>query len=79
MERYRNLDGDSDIVAYELGDEVIKVQFRDGTIYLYNYERTGGAAIEHMQELAFAGHGLNSYISKFVRKQYAAKLRRILV
>jgi hypothetical protein len=75
MERYQNLGGDSGIVAYEIGDDFIKVQFHDGPVYLYTYESTGQAAIEHMKELARAGHGLNSYISRVVRKQYAAKLR----
>ena len=75
MERYQNLGGASGIVAYEVGDDFIKVQFRDGAVYLYTDQSAGHAAIEHMKELARAGHGLNSYISRVVRKQYAAKLR----
>lgn len=75
MEQYQNLGGDSGVAAYELGDDFIKVQFRTGRVYLYNYQSAGSAAIEHMKELARAGRGLNSYISRFVKNQYAARLK----
>ena len=75
MERYNNLGGDSGIVAYEIGGDSIKVEFRDGSIYLYNYQSTGSSDVEHMKDLAIAGQGLNSFISKIVRKRYASKLR----
>ena len=41
MKRYRNLGGDSGIVAYEDGEDFIRVQFSDGSIYLYNYTKPG--------------------------------------
>ena len=75
MERYKNLGGDSGVVAYEIGDDSIKVQFHDGSLYLYNYRSAGSNNIEHMKELAIAGQGLNSFISRVVRKGYASKLR----
>jgi len=75
MERYKNLGGDSGIVAYEIADESIKVQFRDQSLYLYNYQRPGSQHVEHMKELAINGRGLNSFISRIVRKNYASKLR----
>ncbi len=75
MESYKNRGGDSNVVAYEVGGDSIKVQFRDGSVYLYTYQSTGQDAIERMKALATAGHGLNSYITRFVRKRYASKLR----
>jgi len=75
MERYKNLGGDSGVVAYEIGDKYIKVQFHDGSLYLYNYQSAGSNNIENMKELAIAGQGLNSFISRIVRKGYASKLR----
>jgi hypothetical protein len=75
MERYRNLGGDSGVVAYEIGDDSIMVQFRDGSLYLYNYQSAGRDNIEHMKELAVSGEGLNSFINRVVRKRYASKLR----
>jgi len=74
MERYKNLGNDSGISAYEIGDDYIKVQFRDGSLYLYNYGSAGSQNIEKMKELAIAGKGLNSFINRFVRKGYASKL-----
>jgi len=75
MERYKNLGGDSGVTAYEIGDDSIVVQFNTGSVYLYNYQSTGKNNIEHMKELAIAGQGLNSFISRVVKKGYASKLR----
>jgi hypothetical protein len=75
MEQYRNLGGNSGITAYEIGSDFIKVMFKDGSLYFYNYESTGQQDVETMKELATGGAGLNSFISSKVRKRYAAKLR----
>ncbi len=75
MERYKDLDGDSGVSAYEIGNDSIKVQFKDGAIYLYNYGSAGREKIEKMKALAVSGDGLNSYIDTNVKKEYAAKLR----
>lgn len=75
MERYRNRGGDSGIVAYEIGPDSITVMFSDGAVYLYTYQSAGSANIERMKRLAIAGEGLNSFINRCVRKDYARKLR----
>lgn len=75
MVRYKNLSGDSGVSAYEIGDDYIKVEFSDGSLYLYNYESAGSQNIEHMKTLAENGSGLNSFINTTVRKNYASKLR----
>lgn len=75
MERYKNLGGNSGVTAYEIGDDSMKVQFGDGAIYLYDYQSAGRSNIENMKELAIAGKGLNSFISRVVRKGYVSKLR----
>jgi len=75
MESYKNLGGDSNVIAYEIGTDYIKVQFGDGSIYLYTYESAGQSNIERMKSLAIEGEGLNSFIMKNVRKSYASKLR----
>jgi hypothetical protein len=75
MEPYKNLGGDSAVVAYEMGNDFIKVQFRDGWIYTYNDESAGHNNIEHMKTLASAGSGLNGFISSVVKEQYASKSR----
>lgn len=75
MERYANRGGDSNVVAYEIEQNSIKVQFWDGSIYLYTSQSAGAANLEHMKQLAIAGQGLNSFIGRVVRKGYASKLR----
>jgi hypothetical protein len=75
MERYKNLGGDSSVVAYEIGNDSLTVQFSDGSVFLYNYQSSGRSNIEQMKALAIAGNGLNSYIIRHVKKAYSARLR----
>ena len=75
MERYANLGGDSGVVGYEIGNDFIRVQFSDGSIYLYTYASAGANNIEQMRKLARNGQGLNAFINKNVRKAYARKER----
>jgi len=75
MERYPNLSGRSGIAFFELGTDSITVQFRDGATYLYNHDSAGAPHINQMKQLARAGSGLNSYIDRYVYKNYAARLR----
>lgn len=75
MEQYKNLAGNSGVVAYENGSDFIRVQFGDGGIYLYTYESAGARAIERMKQLATQGRGLNTFINTSVRKAYARRER----
>lgn len=74
MERYKNINGDSGVVAYEIFDHSIKVQFQDGGIYVYSYALPGEHAVEAMKKLAVIGAGLATYINKNVRKTYAYRI-----
>ena len=74
MKRYKNLSGNSGGLAYEIGEDFIKVKFRDGGVYLYNYHRTGRDKVERMKELAEEGRGLSTFISRYVKERYAEKL-----
>jgi len=73
MQQYKNISGDSGVVAYETGDDYIKVKFIDGAVYLYTNAVTGQHHINQMKKLAATGLGLSAYISKHVRNRYAAK------
>jgi hypothetical protein len=75
MVRYKNLGGDSNVAAYEIGETSITIQFRDTTVYLYTEESTGKPDIDRMKELAIAGQGLNNFIGKRVKTRYAKKIR----
>jgi len=65
MEPYRNLSGQSGVVAYKLGQDDIIVQFRSGrhTFYRYSASSVGDGNVQHMHQLATVGQGLNSFIS----------------
>lgn len=75
MKRYKNLSGQSGIVAFELGADSIRIKFNDGFIYLYTARSSGSLHVRNMQQLAMDGEGLNSYISRHVREHYASKSR----
>lgn len=73
MRRYRDVHGDSGVVAYEPGPDFIKVKFRHGVIYVYDHDSTGKFQVERMKDLAASGHGLATFISKFVKESYARR------
>jgi hypothetical protein len=77
MERYKNLNGDSGVAYYEIGNDFIWVVFSDGARYQYTYMRTGAANVAHMKQLAVNGRGLNAFIVRnpAVRNGYAQKQR----
>ena len=74
MKTYQDLNHDSGVSAYETSSDSITVRFKTGAVYLYNYSSPGAVHVEEMKRLAESGDGLNSYIGKNVRKNYAKKL-----
>jgi hypothetical protein len=75
MERYRNLSGDSGVVAYDIAADFIRIKFRSGDTYRYSYARPGRSEVEHMKCLARTGRGLSTFIATTVKNRYAAKER----
>jgi hypothetical protein len=75
MTPYRNLGGNSNVVAYEANEDSIHVVFKSGACrnYLYNSVRPGNAVVERMKLLAAQGQGLNSYISTVVKNNFSSK------
>ncbi len=71
MQPYGNVNGDSNVLCYNIGNDYISVQFR-GTprIYRYTYASAGKAHVENMKDLARRGYGLNSYINRNVKYLY---------
>ncbi len=74
MPVYENRGGDSAVVSHESTSDSITVTFHDGSTYAYDYTATGRHDTEQMKSLARNGEGLNTYISRYVRKRYARKL-----
>jgi len=73
MKCYKNLCGNSKVTAYELGRGEITVKFTNGVRYLYTTQSTGAVNINEMHCLAMIGIGLNSFINRIVKKNYAKK------
>lgn len=75
MERYKNLSGQSNVVAYELDQGSISVEFASGAYrtYVYDSNRPGPVMVAELQRLAVAGRGLNSYISSVVKSNFSRK------
>ncbi|HEU4774259.1 MAG TPA: hypothetical protein VFS82_07060 [Lysobacter sp.] len=72
--RYSNKRGHSAVTEYAALAKSIAVKFADGAIYLYDMDCPGPQHVERMKELAQAGEGLYSYISRRVGRRYASQL-----
>lgn len=69
---YKNLSGRSGVYSYQYGEHSIFVRFSNNhqQTYVYTDEKPGLSIIQQMQTLAVAGRGLNTYINKYVKKNY---------
>ncbi|MBI2473934.1 hypothetical protein HYV70_05285 [Candidatus Uhrbacteria bacterium] len=81
MERYRNLNGNSDVEAYEIQSDAIIVKFseanKDGyRYYKYGNFKPGSYHLQQLKQLALLGRGLGGYISSNVRKNYEDRYRQ---
>ena len=70
MRQYLNLNGNSNVVAYEFGVDYIDVEFGNGSVYKYSYSSAGQYNVQEMKRLATQGYGLNSYIMRNCRFSY---------
>lgn len=67
---YKNLEGHSGVTGYENGPDSITVEFKHDALYKYTYKSAGEKAVTKMKEIAEAGRGLSTYISRHVRNNY---------
>ena len=75
MVKYENLSGRSNVEFFEIHNHYIDVVFYNcGFVYRYSCVRPGKAIVDHLKELATNGLGLNSYISRFVKKNYDTRI-----
>jgi hypothetical protein len=74
LRRYRDKRGHSAVTGYAALAKSIAVQFADGAIYLYDMDCPGPQHVERMKELAKAGEGLYTYISRRVGRRYSSQL-----
>lgn len=74
MKRYKNLEGNSGVSFYAMDEDSIAVVFSNGAKYLYDHKKPGKRQVEKMKTLAKNGKGLSTYISRYVKDNFAAKL-----
>lgn len=71
MQKYTDLNGDSGVASFQIDHTSIKVCFKGGNkVYVYTYTKPGQEHVEKMKQLALSGDGLNSYITRIVKKNY---------
>ncbi len=64
MKPYKDSDNDSNIEAYEYGDNWITIRFKDDSEYDYSDEVVSHYVLNQMKLLADEGDGLNTFINK---------------
>ena len=64
----------SGVAAYAYGPGWIHLRFHHGGAYRYDDRRPGAEHVLEMQRLADLGEGLNTYVNRYVRDNYARRL-----
>lgn len=75
MQKYKNLGGGSNVEKFEFTADSITIEFIDGSVLKYDAKKPGAAHVAQMKALALQGKGLYAYIQRFVKKNYAAKVK----
>lgn len=72
MQKYNDIDNNSNVDEFEISNNYIIVKFMSGSTYKYTYSSAGSSTIEEMKKLALSHDGLNSFINK-KRPKYESK------
>ena len=70
MQPYQNNSGRSNIDAFEIGPDFVKVAFSNGKTYTYTYNSVGQEVVDQMKTLASSGSGLNGFINQYAKESY---------
>lgn len=71
MQVYKDINHDSGVRGYDIGDTYITVWFNgNARAYTYSYVSAGAENVEKMKRFAENGDGLNAFIKKFVNSKY---------
>lgn len=71
--QYANIGGISSVRGYDHGADWFVVMFSDGSRYLYTTKSTTPESLGFMRKYAIEGKGLNSYIMRMQRMNYAGR------
>lgn len=75
MQRYKNVNGKSDIARFAIAKDSITVRFTDHSVYRYSNQSAGPENVSKMKELALAGKGLGTFIGAKVKDRFSRKVR----
>lgn len=75
MPLYPDLNQASGVARYAEGQDWIELTFKDGRIYRYDAEAPGPRHLAEMRRRARQGRGLLTYVNRFVRDNYARRIR----
>ena len=71
MISYKNLKGNSNVKCYNISENYIDIEFYNTPlVYRYSNVVPGRQVLNELKRLAIQGHGLNSYINKYVKENY---------
>ena len=74
MKKYKNSE-EGGVSAFEISENDIILEFKDGRKYLYNYLKPGKVHVEKMKILAEADNGLTTYVNQHVRENYYKRIK----
>ena len=75
MKTYKNLSGKSEVAAYELEKDGVRVSFTNQSLFRYSNQSAGRENVSKMKVLAQAGKGLGTFITSTVKDKFARKIR----
>lgn len=71
MQAYSDINGNSGVLSYQIGEDYIIVKFMGiQRVYVYSYKKAGRKHVEKMKLMAQLGEGLDRYVKENVRDQY---------
>lgn len=75
MISYKNLNGNSNVKCYNISENYIDIEFYNTPlVYRYSNVVPGSQFLNELKRLAIQGYGLNSYINKYVKKNYERRI-----
>lgn len=75
MISYKNLNGNSNVKCYNISENYIDIEFYNTPlVYRYSNGVPGRQVLNELKRLAIQGYGLNSYINRYVKKNYEKRI-----
>ena len=75
MQAYGHGSTEAGIVAFEIHDDSIEIEFEGGWVYEFTYASAGVGNVECMKALARSGHGLSNFVHTNMSGSCASKTR----